>query len=328
MLVLTVIDLHAESGVFELITSPGSYLASGYLINTVNLTGTVSDYYRWLDMDNGIARTLWTQDNATFLRYAQRPQFQTSLTQIQYRELFCSYPSKACVQHLNSTTTLPATNYTFGAYRESGFATQSTCSSNNVIQVRGVDSTTMAWEILASVQGTGVGLNISCTAINSTTATITVEGASEAWITWVGDTEYDMDAGNADHGYSFKGADPHNSLVSLIQSVSAKSYADVVAEHTADYLSLLSPFALDLGQTPNLDDSTDKIVNAYRTDSGDAYVEWLLFNFGRYLLAGSARGALPANLQGVWTPDASSPWSADYRMFTSGIYRRSDSDKP
>lgn len=171
----------------------------------------------------------------------------------------------------------------------------------------------MQWEILGSVQATGEGVNVTCAAINSTSSAITVEGATEAWITWVGGTEYDIDAGNADHEYSFKGADPHEALVTLTQSVAAKAYADVVAEHTADYFSILGPFALDLGQTVNLADSTDIIVKAYQTDEGDAYLEWLLFNFGRYLLVGSARGQLPANLQGVWTPDSSSPWSADYR---------------
>lgn len=36
--------------------------------------------------------------------------------------------------------------------------------------------------------------------------------------------------------------------------------------------------------------STDEIKSAYTVDTGDAYLEWLLFNYGRYLLASSSCG--------------------------------------
>ena len=40
----------------------------------------------------------------------------------------------------------------------------------------------------------------------------------------------------------------------------------------------------------------------------------LYFNFGRYLLAASSNGVLPANLQGIWCKDYEAPWSADYHI--------------
>jgi len=40
----------------------------------------------------------------------------------------------------------------------------------------------------------------------------------------------------------------------------------------------------------------------------------LYFNFGRYLLLGSSRGKLPANLQGIWCKDYKAPWSADFHI--------------
>ena len=68
-------------------------------------------------------------------------------------------------------------------------------------------------------------------------------------------------------------------------------------------------FALDLGQKPDLETPTDVLRSQYEVDTGNPYLEWVLFNYGRYLLAGSARGDLPANLQGKWAFDASNPWS-------------------
>ena len=50
---------------------------------------------------------------------------------------------------------------------------------------------------------------------------------SEAWFTWVGGTDYDMNAGDTAHGYSFKGADPHAALVKLLTKATSPtlSYA-------------------------------------------------------------------------------------------------------
>ncbi len=47
---------------------------------------------------------------------------------------------------------------------------------------------------------------------------------------------------------------------------------------------------------------------------GDIGLVELYFNFGRYLLLGSSRGKLPANLQGIWCKDYLAPWSADYHI--------------
>ena len=47
---------------------------------------------------------------------------------------------------------------------------------------------------------------------------------------------------------------------------------------------------------------------------GDLGLVELYFNFGRYLLVGSSRGPLPANLQGIWCQDYIAPWSADFHI--------------
>lgn len=174
----------------------------------------------------------------------------------------------------------------------------------------------MAFEVLARVSASGTNASITCTPAGKGNATIGVTGASASWIAWVGGTDYDADAGNAAHSFSFKGADPHDALTALLgpaTALSSSGYHDILTAHIADYSALINRFHLDLGQKPDFSTPTDQLRNAYQTDMGNPYLEWLLFNFGRYLLAGSARGALPANLQGKWAIDASNPWGADYR---------------
>lgn len=172
----------------------------------------------------------------------------------------------------------------------------------------------MDFEILARVQTVPPNL-AHCLTSNTINTTITVEGADSAWITWVGGTNFDQDAGDAVHSFTFQGVDPHDALVSLLgtAATSSNSYSSLFAQHTADVASGLSTgnsFQLSLGQTPNLCNSTDELVASYEVDTGNPYLEWLLFHLGRYMLFSSSRGMLPANLQGKWARDSSNPWGA------------------
>lgn len=121
-----------------------------------------------------------------------------------------------------------------------------------------------------------------------------------------------MDAGDAAHNFSFRGTDPVTKLMGFEPQV-LSNYAELLAQHTADIKAVLaSTFGLDLGQVPDFTQPTDILRSKYTVDgpaSTNAYLDWLLFNYGRYLLASSSRGALPANLQGKWANGQSNPWS-------------------
>jgi alpha-L-fucosidase 2 len=187
---------------------------------------------------------------------------------------------------------------------------QVTCFDNSTLKVRGAAGNPgMQYEILARVQSSPAGF-VTCNSTANGNSTVTVTHAEAAWITWVGGTEFDLNAGDSAHDYSYKGADPHDSLVSLLQNATTSTYSSLLGGHTSDYQSGMGKFSLSLGQKPDLSHSTDQLVASYQTGIGNPYVEWLLFNYGRYMLFSSARGALPANLQGKWGRDSAQPWSA------------------
>ncbi|KAF9451559.1 glycoside hydrolase family 95 protein [Macrolepiota fuliginosa MF-IS2] len=293
----------------------GSYAGAGYLLSNLNSTGAVTKYGRYLDLDQATARTVWTQDGAVY-----------------QRTLFCSNPTRACTQHTNFTSsssstikTLPALTYAFSSALEDGLpAPNVTCLNSNTLQVRGfIADPSMLYEFL--VHASAPGGTVSCTAFpvafgTPPNATIRVTGATkEAWITWVGDTNFDLDAGDEASGFSFRGPDPHDTLTSLLakSTTPSTSFASILAEHIEDYQSVTTaPFALNLGQTALLDIPTDVLMQQYQIDAvgnsaGNLYIEWLLFNYGRYLLSSSARGVLPTNLQGKWANGIGNAWSAD-----------------
>ncbi|TDL26309.1 glycoside hydrolase family 95 protein [Rickenella mellea] len=277
----------------------GSYASPGQLVTTlVSPGGSQSNYGRFLDMDAAKFVTTWAQNGTTFTR-----------------EAFCSHPAQACVQH---TRTSPSAKFTetYAFASLTGLpAPNVTCSSSNTMLFRGLASSPgMTFEILASVKTTGGTVSCSTApAINGTTlATVTVTGATESWITWVGGTNYDMNAGDAAHNFSFQGVDPHDGLVTLLAGSANETYSALLAAHNADYTATARKFKLDIGQTADMTTPTDVLKDAYSTTNTNPYLEWLAFNFGRYLLFSSSRGALPANLQGKWSNDAKTSWGADY----------------
>ncbi|EKM53204.1 glycoside hydrolase family 95 protein [Phanerochaete carnosa HHB-10118-sp] len=284
----------------------GSYSGAGYLLTSLNSTSHSSNYTRWLDLDAAVARASWSSGNGTLIRTS-----------------FCSHPLQACIQHLSSapSSTIPTITHAFSAALEDGLPTPTvTCLDNSTLQVEGlVSDPGMAYELLFRASAVGNSSRVACVPSGTGNATLTITGATEAWVTWVGDTEYNMNAGDAAHNFTFRQELPHDKLVSLLETASPSSqtpssstYASLLAQHTAAYTSILGPFALSLGQKPDLTSSTDELKAAYQTNIGNSYLEWLLFNFGRYLLASSAPGVLPANLQGKWADGSSNSWGSDY----------------
>ncbi|TFK65990.1 glycoside hydrolase family 95 protein [Pluteus cervinus] len=316
-------ELASDAGAY------GSYAGAGYLISSIASSGPVSNYARWLDLDEGVSRTTWTQSEGDYMR-----------------ESFCSHPLHACVQRISrppssTAAALPNLLYVFSPTMEQGLpAPNVTCLNRNMLRIRGRATNLpngMTYELLALFQASGPRAIVSCTQFPVAygaplNASLSITGASEAWVTWVGATEYSMDAGDEAHNFTFKGEDPHDTLLALLTPLAPSptgaapsTYSLILQNHIKDFRATLStPFELSLGQTPQLDKPTDYLISAYSTDTGNSYLEWLLFNYGRYLLASSGRGVLPANLQGKWANGYGNAWSADANINTQMNYWSAD----
>ena len=234
-----------------------------------------------------------------------------SLTHVIDRSTFCSHGSSACTQHIESSA-LPSLSFSFSSAIEPELpAPNVTCVDPATMAVRGlVGMRGMLYELVFRGFASEGG-EVTCQDLGGNNATLHITGGpQEAWVSWVGDTEYDMASGDVLHDFSFRGADPHAKLTSQVSLLSAM-YEEVLKEHVTEYRrTLLDGFSLDLGQVPDFETPTDELIKAYTVDGGDVYVEWLLFNYGRYLLASSAKGTLPANLQGIWADGYENAWGA------------------
>jgi alpha-L-fucosidase 2 len=90
------------------------------------------------------------------------------------------------------------------------------------------------------------------------------------------------------------------------------TWSAVRAAHVAAYQRLFGALDLQL-DTPEPALPTDQRMKLFREGASDPLLAVLYFQFGRYLLiACTARGQLPPNLQGKWNEELRPPWESDY----------------
>ena len=93
---------------------------------------------------------------------------------------------------------------------------------------------------------------------------------------------------------------PDKRLTEWIKSASEKSYDELRSAHIADFSSLFSRVKINLSEG-GYNGTTEELVGRYKKGERIAYLEELIFQFGRYMLISSSReGCLPPNLNGIW----------------------------
>jgi alpha-L-fucosidase 2 len=187
-----------------------------------------------------------------------------------------------------------------------------TCDGNGV-HIRAQTQEDIGMIIDARVQTLASTEHSSCA---GSTLVVSAKSTKEITAVFAAGTNYDPKAGTKATNYTFKGVDPASQVVSTIHAASQNTYAHLYNSHVHDHGSLYNDFALDL---PDPDDSanipTAALMTNYTYQVGNPYIENLLFDYGRYLFIASSRpGSLPPNLQGIWSEQLSSAWSADYHV--------------
>jgi len=117
-----------------------------------------------------------------------------------------------------------------------------------------------------------------------------------------------------DRAKGWRGQNPHERLTRQIDAAAAQTVAALRRAHEADYRRIFDRVQLNLGATAEATRSSDTLarLKAYSHGGSDPELEVLFFQYGRYLMIGSSRTALPANLQGLWNDSNTPPWRSDY----------------
>ncbi len=260
-----------------------------------------SHYLRELDLEQGVQRVSYALDGVTYRR-----------------EYFASHPAHVMVVRLSADKPALLTGAVelsdrHGArlsvghgrmYSTGTLAGWVQPSRRDTVSAYAPPNTTNVMDYAAQVQvladGGALGAsggNVTFTRCNSVTLII---GAGTSYV--------------FDHERAFQGEHPLPRVSAQVDAAAARGYAELRAEQQRDYHALFDRVKLDLGRAPRERSAltTDLRLERYTLDGGDAGLEALFFQYGRYLLISSSRGSLPANLQGLWNDSLSPPWSSDY----------------
>ena len=260
-------------------------------------TEGVTDYVRYLDIEEGIAGVEFKNTNGT-------KQTRKYLSSAPDQVIAGQYKSKG-KDKLNLVFTLePGSGINAGeVVYENG-----TASFTGAMTVKYAARLHVVADKRATVTTTSGGISVE----NATKVTFYLKGA----------TNFNGDMAAFDNYFTDEtAADVDNRVKAEVEKAVAKGFADVEADHVADFTRITKRMTFDLGlETPKVDTKT-LIDNYYPNNAhGDSkqndhlFLEQLYFHYGRYLAISSNRKpiAAPNNLQGIWNDrGANSPWNSD-----------------
>ena len=242
----------------------------------------VENYSRALDLSTATHRVTYKAGDVTYCR-----------------ETFASAPDQVMVMRL----TADKPGACGGAVMLKGGHREVTLVSKNELQFSGVLANNLKYMTSVRVLNEGGSVQageglIYYTACDSVTILLAAS------------TDY-----TSDHSTQYRGGNPKAVVEKRLAKVAKKKYDVLKAAHIKEFQSYFNRVELDVGATSQeqLALPTNKRKSLHAEKGGDADLEELMFQYGRYLLISCSRpGGLPANLQGMWNDNNNPAWHSDY----------------
>ena len=269
--------------------SMGAYQVLGNVF--MNLPGMTNgtDYRRDLDLATALSHVSYSANGVKF-----------------QREVFCSHPAEALVAQFSADKK--------GSYHgilelSDAHGAKISADGNHLAAIGTLDNgMKFEWQLRVLNDGGSVKL-IPGVAGQANGAQIEFQNCDGLTLLIAAATDYVFDPAK-----NFHGEPPHARVSAQLEAAAKRTFAELKAEHLADYQALFDRIGADFGKSSAAQTAlpTDqRKLEAFKTV--DPGLEALLFQYGRYLLIACSRpGGLPANLQGLWNDNNSPPWHSDY----------------
>jgi len=239
-----------------------------------------SDYRRELDIATAICKTSYRVDKVHYTR-----------------EVLASHPSNVIIIQLKADKP-GALNFSLKLDSEHEEQTLKTFSAKQILYVAvkdgslwGTAGIKVKTDGIISKDGDQLKVN------NAETATIFLSAATNF-------ISYKDISGN-----------PLSVMEKNLEGIQGKSYAEIKAEHIADYQELFQRFSLDLGSNGRESLPTNKRLLKFAESPDDPSLIALYTQYGRYLMISASRpGTQPCNLQGIWNKDLKPAWGSKYTV--------------
>lgn len=282
------------------------YVGAGVLVMDFGHQ-TVTDYRRTLDLETAKAVITYTHDGVDYRR-----------------ETFASYPDKVIVMrltasepgslsfdlsydspHVERTVSIDGTDFIMEA------------KVNQDANSRRQQTSEIEFEARARLLAEGGTVTANGTELQ-------VQGADTVTIVFHVGTNFVR--------FNDLSGDPAARALAAVEAAAGKTYAELEADHLADYQELFNRVTLDLGTTDAALAPTDERLRAFETtlqptrnaqkasnvegfmaalDLEDPQLIALNFQMARYLtIAASRPGSQPMNLQGKWNNELDPSWES------------------
>jgi alpha-L-fucosidase 2 len=269
----------------------GCYQVLGNLhltFETGDTNAPVAGYRRELDLDDAVTRMQFRRGDVEFTR-----------------EMFVSAPDEVMVLRLSANRP-GQISFVVSLDRPERFGTMAE-RKQGLLMIgqldNGVNGKGVRYAARARVVNRGGELSVRGNELE-------VRRANEVILLIAAATDYQGFAGR-------QTKDPVALTLKELNQVARKSFDSLRKSHVADYQKFFQRVSLRLGPD-NLESSrkpTPDRLKALKNGTPDPALMALYFNFGRYLLISSSRpGGLPANLQGIWAEEISTPWRGDWHL--------------
>lgn len=262
----------------------GCFQTMGDLWLDFKKSSAYTNYYRDLDLINGVATVQYDQEGVKYKR-----------------EVFASFPDKVVVVHLSASKP-GSISFAMGMDRPERFNTTALKDRLSMSGVMnngaGGDGMLYTVEVVPVLKGGKLSVKDN---------TLEISKANEVTLIISSATNYRL------HYPDYTNANYKAELAKTLTAAIAKPYAQIRKDHVADFSGFMSRVSLRLGGHAGAKLPTDELLVQNKQSQNEQYLYSLYFQYGRYLLLSSSRkGSLPANLQGMWANKIQTPWNCDY----------------
>jgi len=254
---------------------------------------SVTDYKRWLDLENGISGVSYTSGG---IRY-QREVFASAPDQVIAVRITADKPNSiSFTANLRGERNQVHSNYATDYFRMDPYGDDGLVLTGKSADYMGVEGKLRYEARIKAVKDGGT--------MRTADVDLIIENANSVTLYFAAATNF--------VNYKDVSADQHQRVNNYLNAIENKNYPSIFTAAVADYKKYFNRVSLQLTHTKNSFLPTPDRVKKIQT-APDPSLAALSYQFGRYLMIGSSRpGTEPANLQGIWNDNMNPSWDSKY----------------
>lgn len=254
---------------------------------------SITDYKRWLNLENGVSGVTYVSNGVTFTREV----FASSPDQVIVVRISASRPGAVSfIANLRGERNQAHSNYGTDYFRMDPYGNDGLVLTGKSTDYLGVEGK-IRYE--ARIKAVPEGGTMKTEGVD-----LIIENANAVTLYFAAATNF--------VNYKDVSADQHQRVDNYFKGIESKPYQQIFAAATEDHKKYFSRVSLQLPNTGNSFLPTPERVQKIQSEP-DPSMAALSYQFGRYLMIASSRpGTEPANLQGIWNDNMNPSWDSKY----------------